>query len=407
MSIIRNRKILNDPVYGFINIPDGLLYEIAHHPYFQRLRRIRQLGMTYLVYPGATHTRFLHTLGSFHLTNTALGVLRDKNVDITDNEIEGVLAAILLHDIGHGPFSHALEDLIVPNIRHEELSLAYMHYFNHLYNGKLNTAIDIFTGKYKHKFLHALVSSQLDTDRLDYLKRDSFFTGVSEGVISTDRIIKMMNVVNDELVIDVKGLYSVEKFLIARRLMYWQVYLHKTVVSSEMLLRNIIKRARQLSMAGEKLWGPPALNYFLSQDHFELNETMLGNFAMLDDDDMTASLKIWQDHEDPVLSRLSHMYVQRKLFKIKLQNQPFSDDEVMLKKQQVAKQFNLDTSGADYFVVSDILTNNAYKPDGGPITVLQKDGSTSDLVEASDMFDHEILSRTVKKYFLCFPRDLV
>ncbi len=406
MSIIRNRKILNDPVYGFINIPDGLLYEIIHHPYFQRLRHIRQLGMSYLVYPGATHTRFLHTLGSFHLTNTALSVLKDKEVDITSEESEAVLAAILLHDVGHGPFSHALEDLIVPNLRHEELSLAYMHYFNRMYDGALNKAIEIFTGDYRHKFLHALVSSQLDADRLDYLKRDSFFTGVSEGVISTDRIIKMLNVVNDELVVDIKGIYSVEKFLIARRLMYWQVYLHKTVVSSEMLLRNIIMRARELTMEGKKLWGPPALNYFLSKTRFDLDENMLEHFAMLDDDDMTASLKIWQFSDDVVLSRLSKMYIERNLFKIKLQNQPFTEQEIDSIKEQVTKIFRISPEEANYFVVSDILTNNAYKPDSGIIKVLNKDGSTSDLADVSDMFDHEILSQTVKKYFLCFPREL-
>jgi len=406
MSIIRNRKILNDPVYGFINIPDGLLYEIIHHPYFQRLRRIRQLGMSYLVYPGATHTRFLHTLGSFHLTNTALSILKEKGVSVSDQESEAVLAAILLHDIGHGPFSHALEDLIVPNIRHEELSLAYMQFFNRKYNGALDKAIDIFSGGYKHKFLHALVSSQLDADRLDYLKRDSFFTGVSEGVISTDRIIKMLNVVDDELVVDIKGIYSVEKFLIARRLMYWQVYLHKTVVSSEMLLRNIIIRARELTMKGKKLWGPPALIFFLSNTQFILDDKMLEHFAMLDDDDMTASLKIWQYDEDPVLSRLCAMYIQRNLFKIRLQSEPFTTEEIARLKQRVSETFNLAPEEAAYFVVSDMLTNNAYKPDSGIIKVLNKDGSTSDLADVSDMFDHEILSQTVKKYFLCFPREL-
>ncbi len=404
MNKNQTRKILNDPVYGFITFPDGLLFDIIHHPFFQRLRRIRQLGMSYLVYPGATHTRFLHTLGSYHLTNTAISVLKEKNVRITGKESEAVRMAILLHDIGHGPFSHALEDLIVPNISHEQLSLAYMHYFNRKYPGRLNLAIQVFTNEYQHKFLHALVSSQLDTDRLDYLKRDSFFTGVSEGVISTDRIIKMLNVVDDELVVDVKGLYSVEKFLIARRLMYWQVYLHKTVVSSEMLLRNIVKRARELCMRGEELWGPPALIFFLKNDHFELNDELLQNFSKIDDDDIVSALKIWQEHKDTVLRHLSQMYISRSLFHVQLQNEPFTVDEINAKKAIVQKKLGVSNTEANFFVVSDMLTNNAYKPDNGRIRVLKKNGEAVDLTDASDMFDHEMLSRTVKKYFLCHPR---
>ncbi len=404
MSKNQNRKILNDPVYGFITFPDGILFDIIHHPFFQRLRRIRQLGMSCLVYPGATHTRFLHTLGSYHLTNTAVSILKEKNVPVSEEESEAVRIAILLHDIGHGPFSHALEDLIVPNISHEKLSLAYMHYFNKKYSGRLNLAIKIFTNEYQHKFLHALVSSQLDTDRLDYLKRDSFFTGVSEGVISTDRIIKMLNVVDDELVVDIKGLYSVEKFLIARRLMYWQVYLHKTVVSSEMLLRNIIKRARQLSMNGEKLWGPPALQFFMRHDNFELNETLLQNFSQLDDDDIVSAIKIWQNHNDIVLSQLSQMYVSRNLFHVSLQNEPFTEEEINSKKEIVQKKLAISNTEAGFFVVSDMLTNNAYKPDHGRIRVLKKSGEAVGLSDVSDMFDHELLSRTIKKYFLCYPR---
>lgn len=407
MTIIRNRKILNDPVYGFIKIPDGLLYAVIHHPYFQRLRRIRQLGMSDLVYPGATHTRFMHTLGSFHLTTCALKVLKEKNVSFSNDESQALLAAVLLHDIGHGPFSHALEDLIIPNIRHEDVSLAFMEYFNDKFNGELSMAIEIFKGAYHHQFLHALVSSQLDTDRLDYLKRDSFFTGVSEGVISTDRIIEMLNVVNDELVIDIKGLYSVEKFLVARRLMYWQVYLHKTVVSSEMLLRNIIKRARLLTMSGSSVWGTPALLYFLQTDYFKLEGKMLEQFAMLDDNDMTAAIKFWQNHPDKVLSRLSRMYVQRDLYKIKLQSMPFSEQEIESCRKQVQKKLGVSKEESAYFVVSDVLSNNAYKPDSGKITVLDKTGQTTDIAQVSDMFDHEMLSRTVKKYFLCFPHELL
>lgn len=402
----QNRKILNDPVYGFINLPEGLLAEIVHHAYFQRLRRVRQLGMSDLVYPGATHTRFTHTLGSYHLMNLAISVLREKGIQITAENATAVRLAILLHDIGHGPFSHALEDLIVPNIGHEEISLAFMKVFNQKHDGELNEAIDIFTGKSPHNFLHELVSSQLDTDRLDYLKRDSFFTGVSEGVISTDRIIKMLNVVDDELVVDVKGIYSVEKFLIARRLMYWQVYLHKTVVASEMLLRNVVRRAREITMQGQKLWSTPALKFFLSNDQFELNEELISNFALLDDTDIITSLKVWQDSDDKVLSRLSKMYVNRNLFKIKLQKETFDTHCIEEKKEQVKKAFQLNASEADYFIVSNMLTNNAYKPDNGKIMILQKDGQTADLAEVSDMFDHEMLYKTVKKYFLCYPRGL-
>ncbi|PLX18284.1 MAG: phosphohydrolase [Salinivirgaceae bacterium] len=402
----QNRKILNDPVYGFINLPDGLLAEIVHHSYFQRLRRIRQLGMSDLVYPGATHTRFLHTLGSYHLMNLAISVLREKGIDISDNNAKAVQLAILLHDIGHGPFSHALEDLIVPNISHEEISLAFMKYFNAKYEGALDEAIDVFTGRSPHNFLHELVSSQLDTDRLDYLKRDSFFTGVSEGVISTDRIIKMLNVIDDRLVVDIKGLYSVEKFLIARRLMYWQVYLHKTVVASEMLLRKVIMRARELTMQGQKLWASDSLLYFLKNNHFELTEELIKNFALLDDTDVITSLKVWQNCDDKVLSLLSKMYVNRSLFKIKLQKEPFDEEFIALKKMEVVKKFGMTASEAEYFVVTDHLTNNAYKPDSGKIMILKKDGQTADLAEVSDMFDHEMLYKTVKKYFLCYPRGL-
>lgn len=403
---IENKKILNDPVYGFIDMPGGLMFEIIHHPFFQRLRRIKQLGMSCMVYPGATHTRFLHTLGCFHLTQNAIKTLKDKGVQITDDEHEALLLAILLHDIGHGPFSHALEGLFAPGIKHEEISLGFMQYFNEKYNGQLDLAIEIFTGKYKHQFLHDIISSQLDTDRLDYLKRDSFFTGVSEGVVSTDRIIKMLNVVNDELVVDIKGLYSVEKFLIARRLMYWQVYLHKTVVASEQLLRNIILRARELTMKGIEIWAMPALKYFLQNTEFPMNEYMLTQFASLEDNDIMSSVKVWQNDKAPVLKELSQMYIQRRLFKIVLQKKPFTKEQIEEKQQLVMKKMGINIHDAKYFVVSNILTNNAYVPDNGKISVLNKDNSISDLATASDMFDHEILSQTVRKYFLCFPKDL-
>lgn len=400
----KNKKILNDPVYGFIDMPTGTMYEIVEHPYFQRLRRIKQLGMSCMVYPGATHSRFLHTLGSFHLTQNAVKTLIEKGVSISNEEADAVLFAILLHDIGHGPFSHALEGMFAPGIQHEEISMGFMHYYNKKYYGQLDLAIEVFSGRYKEHFLHDLVSSQLDTDRLDYLKRDSFFTGVSEGVISTDRIIKMLNVVNDELVVDIKGLYSVEKFLIARRLMYWQVYLHKTVVAAEQLMRNIITRARELAINKHEIFCSPALHFFLTCQNVSIDDQMLNQFANLDDTDIISAIKVWQHHSDLVLSKLSQMYIQRNLFKIELQKKPFDPQRIDDMQKGISKKMGISSEEARYFVVSDMLSNSAYAPDSGNISVLDKTGKVTDLAEASDMFDHEILSQTVRKYFLCYPK---
>ena len=405
MIFFDSAKILNDPVYGFIPIPAERYYDIVHHPYFQRLRRIKQLGTTDMVYPGATHTRFSHTMGSFYLTNLALTVLATKGVSISKDDAWGVLSAILLHDIGHGPFSHALEGSIIPNINHEKISKAYMKYFDKIWGG-FSPTIDVFSNKYKRPFLHELVSSQLDTDRLDYLKRDSFFTGVSEGVISTDRIIQMLNVIDNKLVVDIKGLYSVEKFLIARRLMYWQVYLHKTVVSSEMMLRSIIKRARYLVMKNEELTCITQLKYFLSNENFELNDTLLQNFSSLDDNDIISSIKIWQNHNDKVLSTLCKLFINRQLFTIRLKRDKFSETQIDEKINAISKRLKISKEDARYFVISSTLSNNAYEPTNDKILILTKDKSIKDLTQVSDMFDHDQLSTSIKKYFLCYHREL-
>ncbi|HEX4887624.1 MAG TPA: HD domain-containing protein, partial [Luteibaculaceae bacterium] len=327
------RKIINDPVHGFIALPSKVIVDMVEHPFFQRLRRIKQLGLTHMVYPGALHTRFHHVLGAMHLMNEALDVLSAKGEIITPEEKQGALLAILLHDIGHGPFSHALENTLVTGVHHEQLSELFMDLLNKEFNGALSLGISIFKNQYPKKFLHQLVSSQLDMDRLDYLSRDSFYTGVSEGVISAERIIKMLAVVNDELVVEEKGVYSIEKFIVARRLMYWQVYLHKTVVSAEFLLVNILKRAKELAKRGEVLFASPALQRFLYHDyewrHFEQDPTLLTDFAQLDDFDIMTSVKVWQSNSDKVLAELCHRMVNRQLFKIVIQKEPFQENKLI------------------------------------------------------------------------------
>ncbi|MFM9027480.1 MAG: HD domain-containing protein, partial [Bacteroidota bacterium] len=322
---------MNDPIYGFIKLPSDLVFRLIEHPYFQRLRRIRQLGMTHLVYPGAHHTRFHHALGAMYLMGRAIDILRSKGQEITRDEAEAATVAILLHDIGHGPFSHALEDSIVRGIKHEELSALFMDRLNKDFGGALELALSIFRGKYPKKFLHQLVSSQLDMDRLDYLNRDSFFTGVSEGVISFDRILEMLQVRNDQLVVEEKGIYSIEKFIVARRLMYWQVYLHKTVVGAECLLTGILRRARQVALGDSHLFTTPALRTFLLNDYtrsdFDSDSGLLDAFAGLDDSDITSSIKVWTNHPDFVLSELSKRLLHRRLFKIVLRREPFSCKE--------------------------------------------------------------------------------
>jgi HD superfamily phosphohydrolase len=405
------RKIFNDPIYGFITVPDEFIFELLNHPWFQRLRRIKQLGLTNLVYPGALHTRFHHALGAMHLMTEAIEVLKMKGHTITDEEAQGATIAILLHDIGHGPFSHALEHSLVNRISHEEISELFMAELNLEFKGKLNLAIRIFRNDYKKKFLHQLVSSQLDVDRLDYLKRDSFFTGVSEGIVSSDRIIKMMNVVNDELVVEQKGIYSVEKFIIARRLMYWQVYLHKAVLSAENLLVKILRRAKELSLKGKNdLFCTPALGTFLfgklTEKSFAQNPSLLGIFAELDDNDVMASIKVWTKHPDKILSVLCKNLVNRNLYAIELQKKPFVHKRIQELKKKTQELYSLNSTETDYFVFSANVSNDTYRPDKIRIKIMAKDGSVSDISEASDQLGIDMISRTVRKYFLCYPKEL-
>ena len=402
-------KIVNDPIYGFITIPYEIVFDIIEHPYYQRLRRIKQLGLTSLVYPGALHTRFHHAMGAMYLMGEAIEVLKAKGIEISDAEAEGVTLAILLHDIGHGPFSHALETSIVNGISHEDISLLFMDKLNKHFNNKLSLAISIFKNEYKKKFLHQLVSSQLDMDRLDYLMRDSFFTGVSEGVISAERIIKMLTVVNDSLAIEAKGIYSIEKFIVARRLMYCQVYLHKTVLAAEILLVNILKRAKELILKGEKLFATPSLLLFLenkfTKSDFESKESILQEFSQLDDYDIYASVKVWMKHPDKVMSEMCSMLINRQLFKIELQNSAFSSEQIQATREQIKKAKHLNDSEIDYYVFTDKVTNSAYKSNDEKINILFKNGELKDLATASDQLNISALSKTVEKYFLCYPKS--
>jgi uncharacterized protein len=376
------RKILNDPVYGFVTVPSELVFNLMNHPWFQRLRRIRQLGLTNLVYPGALHTRFHHALGAMHLMIEAIDVLRSKGIVITDEEAEGATVAILLHDIGHGPFSHALETSIVHNITHEDLSALFMDRLNEEFKGKLDLSIRIFRNKYRKSFLHQLVSSQLDMDRLDYLLRDSFFTGVSEGIVSSDRIVKMLNVVKDQLVVEDKGIYSIEKFIVARRLMYWQVYLHKTVLCAEHLLVNILRRAKELSEKGTELFATPSLQVFLnnrfSKSAFIKDRTLLETFAKLDDYDIMTAVKVWSEHSDKVLSELCQCMINRTLYAVELQNKPFAGAYVEKLQKRAAKSMKLSKEELSYFVFTGAVQNKAYNADemhdNIRINILYKDG---------------------------------
>jgi HD superfamily phosphohydrolase len=405
---LNKKKIINDPVYGFINIPSALVFDLIAHPYFQRLRYIKQLGMTHLVYPGALHTRFHHALGAMHLMSLAIEVLRGKGHEVTKEEEEAATIAILLHDIGHGPFSHALEHSLVNGIHHEDISMLIMEKLDMEFEGKLRAAIDVFTGKCKKKFLHQLISSQLDLDRMDYLNRDSFFTGVSEGVISFDRIIKMFNVVDDELVIEEKGIYSIENFLISRRLMYWQVYLHKTVVAGELLLVKILERARELSLRGIQLFATPALQHFLSfaitTEAFFSEEEHLKQFMKLDDQDIFASIKVWEGHEDAILSLLCKMLTSRNLYKIEMSAEPFELSRIELLKDNVTAVLKISKEEARYFVFDDVIFNRAYNAGNSNINILLKNNTLIDIAKASDLSNLESLDKTVKKYILCYPR---
>lgn len=404
------RKIFNDPVYGFIPVNNNLIFNIIEHPYFQRLRRIKQLGLTHLVYPGALHTRFHHSLGTMHLMQKAIAELRAKGHEISNEEATGAEIAILLHDIGHGPYSHALEHSIVSGINHEEISKLFLSRLNSLFNNELEYAIEIFENKLETKFLHKLVSSQLDMDRIDYLKRDSFFTGVAEGVINYERLLNMLNVVDDGLVIEAKGIYSVEKFITARRLMYWQVYLHKTVLAAEYMLMRLLKRAKELAMNGTKLFASPSLEFFLSnkinQVDFLENPEVLDQFSNLDDYDIFSAMKVWKNHCDIILSTLSKGLVDRRLFKIELQNEAFSVDYVNDIKLKTIHQYGIDEADCKYLIIQDETSNYAYKPGQDKINILFKDGSVKDIADAADELNISLLTKPVTKYFLCYPKDI-
>lgn len=408
---MNKKKIINDPVYGFITIPSALVYDLISHPYFQRLRYIKQLGMTHLVYPGALHTRFHHALGAMHLMSLALEVLRAKGNQISAEEEEAATIAILLHDIGHGPFSHALEHSLVNGIKHEDISSLMMDKLNEEFNGQLTTAISIFKGQYHRNFFCQLISGQLDLDRMDYLNRDSFFTGVSEGVISFDRIIKMFNIVDDQLVIEEKGIYSIEKFLIARRLMYWQVYLHKTVIAGEQLLVKILARAKSLTVSGFSLFATPALQHFLKNDvneqTFFKDEYHLLQFSKLDDQDIYASVKVWENSEDVILSKLCKMLNSRSLYKVEISNAEPEADRVNRLKVQTGLALNLQNDeDIAYFIFTDSIRNRAYNAGNSNINILMKNGLLVDIASASDLSNLSSLDKTVKKYILCYLRDI-
>ena len=402
------RKIINDPVFGFINIPKGLLYDIVRHPLLQRLTRIKQVGLSSVVYPGAQHTRFQHSLGAFHLMSEAITQLASKGNFIFDSEAEAVQAAILLHDIGHGPFSHVLEDTIVKGVSHEEISLMLMERMNKEMNGQLSLAIQIFKDEYPKRFLHQLVSGQLDMDRLDYLRRDSFYTGVTEGNIGSARIIKMLDVADDRLVIESKGIYSIENFLTARRLMYWQVYLHKTSVAYEKMLISTLLRAKELASQGVELFASPALRFFLYNDinpaEFYNNPDCLENFIQLDDNDIWTALKVWSTHADKVLSALSTGMINRNIFKVEISSEPISEDRKKELTLHISQQLGITLSEANYFVSAPSIEKNMYDPGDDSIDIIYKDGTIKNIAEASDMLNISLLSKKVKKYYLCYQR---
>lgn len=401
------KKIINDPVYGFITIPQEIIYDVIEHPYFQRLRRIKQLGLSHLVYPGAIHTRFHHVIGAMHLMQKAISTIRKKGHEITEPEERAVLLAILLHDIGHGPFSHALEHDIVSGVSHEDISSFFIDRLSKEFDGELDLTLLIFQNKYPKSFLHQLVSSQLDMDRMDYLNRDSFYSGVSEGVIGSDRIIEMLNVKDGNLVLEEKGIYSIEKFIVARRLMYWQVYLHKTVVAAEYMLIHVLRKAKEVALSGVEIFGSPSLLYFLKQhiteENFKNNPITLDHFSQLDDFDILGAIKVWQFHEDKVLSDLSRRIVQRDLFKIEISKEKFTEERIADVKKYVSEKMDLTENELQHYVYSERLTNKAYNINRENINLLMKDGSVVDVSDASDNLNISALSNPVEKYFLCYP----
>jgi HD superfamily phosphohydrolase len=402
------RKIINDPVFGFINLSNEFIYRIVKHPYFQRLNRIKQLGLACLIYPGAQHSRLNHSLGAMYLMQEAIDQLRLKGHAISHEESSGALACILMHDLGHGPFSHVLENTLV-HVSHEFISLLLMEKMNEEMDGKLDIAIAIFKDTYPKKFLHQLVSGQLDVDRLDYLRRDSFFTGVTEGNIGSARIIKMLNIKDDRLVVEAKGIYSIENFLMARRLMYWQVYLHKTAIAAEKMLVNTLKRAKKLTENGRELFASPALDYFLrnrvDKNTFAEDSKALEHFVDLDDNDIWTALKVWVKDKDKVLSLLSENIINRNLFKTEIEQEPFPADYLAEKVKIYAGRYGISPEEAAYLISSDEVSTNMYNEVDDSIDILYKDGTCKDIAEASDMLNIQLLSKKIKKYYFCFLRD--
>ncbi|MEH6704483.1 MULTISPECIES: HD domain-containing protein [Galbibacter] len=406
MNTANKLKIFNDPIYGFITIPNEQIFDLIEHKYFQRLRRISQMGLSYLVYPGAHHTRFHHAIGCMHLMHKAIQVLRFKGVEISEEEEKALLSAILLHDIGHGPFSHAMEHSIVNGVSHEYISLQFMEALNKEFNGTLTLAIKIFKGEYERKFMNQLISGQLDMDRADYLKRDSFYTGVSEGNINSERIISMLNVVDDQLVVEEKGIYSIEKFLVARRLMYWQVYLHKTSLAAEQLLIKVLQRVKELHKKGETIHASSALEFFLDNEigKTDFNEQILETFSRLDDIDILSAMKEWQFHEDFVLSNLCKILLERDLLKIKIKKKPIKEERVQAHLNEFINKYNVTENEAKYFVFNGLIENQAYYIDKQNIHILMKSGKIVDVAKASDQFNIKALSKPVTKYYMCYPK---
>ena len=406
---MNEHKIINDPVFGFIKIPRGLLYDIVEHPMMQRLNRINQLGLASVVYPGARHTRFQHSLGAFHLMSEAILSLQQKGQFIFDSEAEAVQAAILMHDIGHGPFSHVLENTLIKGISHEDISLMMMEEINRHFNGQLNLAVSIFKGEYPKDFLHQLISSQLDMDRLDYLRRDSFYTGVTEGNIGSARIIKMLNVVDDLLVVESKGIYSLENYLTTRRLMYWQVYLHKTAVACEKVLVNTLLRAKDLTRQGKLVFASPSLQYFLQNEvdgtWFDNHEEALRMYGDLDDSDIWSALKAWKYSDDKILSTLATDMLNRHIFKVEVNEAPVGEDRIMDIAAQIASKMDISTDDARRYMMSiNTIQKDMYNVDDDSITILYKDGSTKDISEASELLNVQLLSKKIRKYYLCYQR---
>ena len=402
-------KIINDPVFGFIKIPRGLLYDVVRHPLMQRLNRINQLGLASVVYPGARHTRFQHSLGAFHLMSEAILSLQQKGQFIFDSEAAAVQAAILMHDIGHGPFSHVVENTLISGISHEDISLLMMEQINRDLNGQLNLAISIFKDEYPKRFLHQLISSQLDMDRLDYLRRDSFFTGVTEGNIGSARIIKMLNVVDDQLVVEQKGIYSLENYLTTRRLMYWQVYLHKTAVACEKVLVNLLRRAKSLARQGKEVFASPALAYFLYNDidarWFETHEEALHMYEELDDSDLWSAMKAWKHSDDMILATLATDMLDRRIFKVEVSEEPVSEERINTLAASIAEKMNISTADArDYMTSVNIIQKDMYNVDDDSIGVLSKDGTVRDVAEASELLNVQLLSKKIRKYYLCYQR---